>query len=468
MKQNKLLELLATCDQKERTALYDFVASPYFVKDAAITRLIHYLIAHPEKSFDDKQQLFRIAYPQEDYVDKQYRYLISNCAKLVVQFWQIQAYNTDQSRQLLDRLEILSGRNIEKAFRQAKKRWKDLENRDSNINLNSYWYQLRYQEIVSNHFFKDRVRQLDRNIETLVTAQDRYYYLYRLGYACDMLNKSAILQREYKKPLLPEWFVYLKKEKFFNDLLIESYYWMWQVLNDPEEESHFQPFLNKIRQLIDYAAPDILRMFYNAAINYALRKTRLGKSEYRAIALQLHLEGIDKKILLVNGELSPWTFGNIVKLALREEKYAFAKQFIEEKAKYLPKEALDNAVKYNLAELHYANKDYNDAQKYLLEVKYSDLQYYLGGRILLAKIYYENEEDEPLLSLLNAFSIFLKRNTEVSSGIKQTCLNFCRILQQLVRKNEKRLIMLDEEIANTQLLAEREWLLQQCKIIIRK
>jgi len=58
-----------------------------------------------------------------------------------------------------------------------------------------------------------------------------------------------------------------------------------------------------------------LRPLYLAAVNYSLRKLRQGKQEYREIALQLYSEAIERKILMENGVLSPWSFGNIVKLA---------------------------------------------------------------------------------------------------------------------------------------------------------
>lgn len=461
MKQNKLLELLKTCTSKERTALHHFVQSPYFVKDEAITRLIQHLLKDFKNMPEDKEQLFALAYPKEKYIDKKYRYLISDCAKLVTRFWLIQSYEADEPQQLLDQLSNYSKRNLEKSYQQTLRSWQRSGYADTNPNFISYLYQLRFQEIVSSHFHKDRVRQLDEDVEEVVTNLDRYYYLHRLGNACDMLNKEAILQKKYEKKLSPDWFVYLKEQNFFDDILIESYWGMWNILNDPNEESYYQPFLKKIKQLGTHIERDLLQMFYRAAINYALRKIRVGKFEYRKIALDLYIETIDKKILLDNNQLSPWIFGNVVKLAIKVKDPTWVEQFINEKAELLPPTAYQNALNYNLAELNYVTQNYNIAQQKLAMVELSDLNYYLGARILLSKIYFENDETEPLLSLINAFSIFLKRNKEISGGIKQTCLNFCQILYQLVRRNEKRMASMKEEITNMDLLAERDWLLQQ-------
>ena len=92
---------------------------------------------------------------------------------------------------------------------------------------------------------------------------------------------------------------------------------------------------------------------------------------------------------------------------------------------------------------------------------YSDLNYYLGARVMLAKIYHESGDTEPLLSLLAAFMIFLKRNKQISSDLKQTYLNFCDILFQLIRRHPKKMAALGETIRTTSLLTDRSWLLAQ-------
>lgn len=468
MKQNKLLELLKTCTSKERNALDDFVQSPYFVKDEATTRLIRYLLKHFKAMPEDKEQLFAIAYPKEKYVDKKYRYLISDSAKLVTRFWLIQSYEKNAPQQLLDQMKIYSRRDLEKGYQQTKRGWQKSGYAQRSSDFMSYWYQLQFEEISSSHFHRNRTRQLDEDIERVVTNLDQYYYLYRLANACDMLNKEAVLQKKYKIKLTPDWFVYLQEQSFFGDILIESYWWMWNILNEPEEESYFQPFLNKIQLLGNSTDIAIVKMFYRAAINYAIRKIRAGKLEYQAIALKIYVETINEKILLDNNQLSPWVFGNVVKLALKVKDPTWVEQFINEKAELLPPATYQNALNYNLAELKYVTKNYEVAQQKLAMVELSDLNYYLGARILLSKIYFENDEIEPLLSLINAFNIFLKRNKEISEGIKQSCLNFCQILYQLVRQNEKRMAGMQEEITNMGLLVQRDWLLQQHQELMKK
>lgn len=461
MKQNKLVELLSKCTSKERIALKDFIHSPYFVKDEAITKLIEYLLDHFEDMPQLKEDFFQIAYSNMVYDDKKYRYLISNSAKVISHFWKIRNYENNESQKLLDELSIFSQKNLEKSFQQTLRKWERLE--ESNDYLSSEYYinNVRFQEARYTDLTKTHNRQLDDIMINMVNAYDRYYYFHRIASACEMLNRESIFQKNYNRGLPPEWFKYLEKENFFNDLLLEAYYWMWKILNDPNENVFFQHFIAQIKSLPISTNIEDSRPLYQIAVNYALRKLRAGKKEYQKIALELYIEGIDKNVVLDNNQLSPWIFGNIVKLAIKEKDPSWVEQFIEEKSSLLPPAHYDNALNYNLAELYYATQQYDKAQQSLAFVEFTDLNYYLGTRILLAKIYFENEEIEPLLSLINAFNIFLKRNKKISANIKETCLNFCKILYQIVRANEKRMKVLREEITTSRLLAERDWLLKQ-------
>ncbi|MEM7574690.1 MAG: hypothetical protein AAF433_17425 [Bacteroidota bacterium] len=93
-------------------------------------------------------------------------------------------------------------------------------------------------------------------------------------------------------------------------------------------------------------------------------------------------------------------------------------------------------------------------------VAYSDLNYYLGARVLLAKIYWEIQAEEPLLSLVAAFTIFLKRNREISNDLKHTYLNFCQLLYKILRLDSSKRQQLEDEIKSTKLLTDRSWLLE--------
>jgi hypothetical protein len=82
---------------------------------------------------------------------------------------------------------------------------------------------------------------------------------------------------------------------------------------------------------------------------------------------------------------------------------------------------------------------------------------------MLIKIYFEQEEEQALLSQLAAFTMFLKRNKEISIHLKRTYLNFCNLLFSILKRNPKKLPQLEEKIERTSPLTDKVWLLQQLK-----
>lgn len=148
----------------------------------------------------------------------------------------------------------------------------------------------------------------------------------------------------------------------------------------------------------------------------------------------------------------------MVKLSLRLQHYTWIESFIQEYAPKLPGSFRENALHYNLAELYYYTNRFDQAQEHLNQVAFSDLNYYLGARVLLAKIFYETDEEEALLSLISSFTIFLKRNKQLSNNLKHTYLNFCQILFQILRRSPAQMKKLQEKISNTSLLTDRAWL----------
>jgi len=54
--------------------------------------------------------------------------------------------------------------------------------------------------------------------------------------------------------------------------------------------------------------------------------------------------------------------------------------------------------------------------------------------------------------------MFLKRNKKLANNLKQPYLNFCRLLLKIVRRSRRDLATLEQELAETPLLASRAWL----------
>ncbi|MCB0593285.1 MAG: hypothetical protein H6557_27835 [Lewinellaceae bacterium] len=407
----------------------------------------------------DKAACFEAVFPGQPYDDKQFRYLSSNLYQLAEQFWVAERQGLETLRNETLLMDCLSQRNLEKEYRQTRRRMERHIKKKEAHNSEYFLQQLQWAEVEESHFERQRIRQYDESIQRVADNLDRYYHLRRLQFSCGMLDRQTIIKGDYELNISSHWLAHLQHQQFFGEPVIELYFTIFQALLDEEDTTHFGRLQGMLAHHAANIAKENLKDIYLFAINYCARKIRQGKENYIGQALQLYLDGIESEILIDNGHLSPWAFTNVVKLALRLRRYQWIEHFIQRYAPALPDAFRENALHYNLAELYYYTRRFDLAQEHLNQVAFSDMNYYLGARVMLAKIYYETEATEPLLSLLAAFTIFLKRNKLISTDLKQTFLNFCDILFQIIKGKRRHWKKLGAKIRNTRLLTDRNWLL---------
>lgn len=463
MKKSKLIDILETFSVAELRQFRDFVASPFYNKKEELITMIDFLIEQaphfPKKSIK-KEQVYRMMYSKQPYDDKQMRYLMSYLTKLAEQFLIVSRYEEQAGQCQLDLMQSFLDRKLEKYYAQQRRKTKQFLTKQAQKDSSSFYQNYIFSDLGDQHFSQLRVRRFDPNIQYASEYLDRFYYLKKLKYTCGMLDRQSILQGAYDIHFSQELMQHLQNKKFFDEPILELYYTILQSLMDGDNDAHFQRLKNLIAHASNQVTLHDLREIYSFGINYCARMIRKGKEAYVQEALQLYLDGIRKEILIQDGHLSPWTFTNVVKLALRLQQYDWIEGFIREYAPKLPESFRENALHYNLAELYYYTRAYDDAQDHLNQVQLSDLNYHVGARVILAKIYYETDEENALLSLLAAFTVFLKRNKKISNDLKKTYLNFCHFLFQLVRRKKKQLPKLRRQINETKFLTDRAWLLQ--------
>ncbi len=462
---SKLLQYLKACSAREWTVLEKFAASPYYNENPDCLRLLQLLRPyHPD--FDAAKITKRWAhdqlFPNQAYQDKALRYLMSDLCRLVEQFWVLERRKEREPDYLLELLEATSDRGLQKAFQQVDKKVAKVIDENRPRNAHFFHWRQRWGEIHDQHYQRQRRRQPDYSIQEASDALDRYYYLQKLRFVCSMLDRQAIFDADFRSGISEAWKNHLQQQDHFGEPLIRLYDLILQALIEEADPAYFNFLQEQLPSFTHRLPAEELQSIYLFAINYCARKIRQGQSEFAQHALELYVAGIENRILFDgSGKLSPWTFTNVVKLALSLKPFRWIEDFMDRYATALPDHFQANALHYNRAELYYYTHQFDRAQRELSQVAHSDLNYYLGGRVLLAKIYYESEETEALLSLIASFTIFLKRNRQLSADLKRTYLNFCEFLFQLVRRKPKRMATLEEDIRSTALLTDRKWLLTQ-------
>jgi hypothetical protein len=166
---------------------------------------------------------------------------------------------------------------------------------------------------------------------------------------------------------------------------------------------------------------------------------------------------------LINGQLSRFTYHNIVSTALQTGDIAWAKDFVETWTDKLEKTYRERMYAFSRAKIAYTGKAYQEALSFLQQSNYHDTLLNLGARTLLLKIYYELEEWDVLQSHLDAFQNYLRRKPDL--GYHRTnyqhLILYTRRLLQVNPNSKKDRARLIEHIQREKILTEKTWLLER-------
>lgn len=466
MKKSKLITYLMTFQKEEFKLFEQFVASPYFNTKQELVDfykiLQKYLPDFPEKKVT-KTAIYKTLYPNKSYNEKQLSYLMSDLSKLIEQFFTIEKSKTKATTDDAYFLDALIDRKLSKAFQQNfRKVNKDLEEtkiHDAEFYLKEYLI----RDTVLRYHLSQQTRKSNDHQQLIINSLDNFYFAKKLQHSCSMLNNQNIVATDFDINYLQEIQRYLNRQETPNEPCIEAYYLASKMLGNENEAEHFNKLKGVILIQTELLSPEDGRYIYHSLINYCARRFREGKRDYLEEALILYLHGLENKVLFEGGIISPWIYKNIISIGFSVRSHDWVENFIHQYNPQLPKEFQDNALHFNLANLFYKKKQYDQSLHHLNQTQFTDISYNLSSKVMLMKIYYEINEEEALLSLIASFSLFLKRNKKISKPVKQTYLNFCSILNKIMRKNRKKLILIKEEVKTEQYLNARRWLLEIIK-----
>jgi len=153
-----------------------------------------------------------------------------------------------------------------------------------------------------------------------------------------------------------------------------------------------------------------LSYIYNYFQNYCIQQINKGEAHFLQEIFKLYQAQLEEDLLLQDGYLSEWHYKNIVTTGIRLHEMAWVQGFIEHYKDKLPPASQQNAYRFNLASYYYALQDYDKVLELLIKVEYSDLRYSVGAKALLLRTYYDLEEYDALLSLVQSFTLYLRRN----------------------------------------------------------
>lgn len=464
MKGTKLIIELSTLSKVELNAFGRYVASPFFNANDTCVRFLNILERYyPE--FENKavhrEKIFKKLFPKQKYNEQQLRYAMTDLTRLLEDFMAYQEYSIDESTKKHHLVHALSKRKLKKYAGQHQRQAVDALMK-SQIWDHEFYHHLQIAAEDTYHLSATTdVRSLDSDLQNLSDNLDKAYLAKKLKFASEAINRMNILGLKYDLDFLPFILDYLKKHPNTDVPPVAVYHQVLLTLMEAENEGHYQNLKAILKKNVNRFTIDEMKDTWGLAQNYCIRKINTGHSGYLRELFENYQFLLEKEIIIENGFLAQFDFKNIVTIALRLKELDWAEVFIEKYSRLLESTYRLNAISYNRARIYYGREQYKEALRQLLAVEFTDVYYHLDSKVLLLKIYYELDDYEPLLSLIDTVRVYLRRNKQISDYQKLIYSNFNRFLKKLTRKklgSKKPIKEIEKEMDSVKQIADLNWL----------
>ena len=331
-----------------------------------------------------------------------------------------------------------------------------------NANHYRFHYRLALERYL--HSMQSGGRNTVEQLQPLSDWHDVSFVAEKLENACGMLSRQRVLHTELDMGLLPAVLDFVRARPTLLEYpAVAVYFHGYLALSEPNEDAHFFA----LKKLLESAASKFslgeLHNVYLLAVNFCIHRINLRQENYLGEVFDLYKNGLESGVFLEHGHISRFTYTNIALTALRLQEFDWAHHFLLNHRGKLPEIQRQGTFAFNLARYYCERGDYAQAMPLLLEMDFDDVLHNLTAKAMLAKMYWETSEIGALESLLASLSAYLRRKRQVSEQQRTAYQNFVRFmrrLQALLPGKKAARLALKEEIAQTALVAEKDWLLR--------
>jgi hypothetical protein len=464
MNSSPLLDIFKHLTKQDRKELSDFVRSPFHNKKEEVILLFDYVEKNLETPTNlKKETVFKTVFPSaKAYNDKAMRYTMSFLMRCVQQYLIYKDLENNDLDNGLSLNRALRLRGADKAYQKSLgENYQRLDGqtmRHSDFHLHSF--HLRLEELQYRH---QKKRNDELNLQAISDSLTDYYATELLRQACVMHSHKSVSQKTYNLLFLDAVLEKISSGDYKCPPSVSAYFHAYKMVIGDSQLDDYQVLKRIITTENALFPQNEIRDLYLLAINFCIKKLNSGARSFQVEALDLYKKGLGNGSILENKILSPFTYNNVLLLAIKNDEYVWAEQFLNDFKKNLPASERENIFKYNFALFYFRQNNYPKAMALLQEVTLKEALFNLESRRVLMRIYYELGEITALDSLLESFTVFLHRqkNLGYHKNNYQNLVKFVKKLLNSDLKNDALKTQLRLEIENTVELTEKDWLLGQ-------
>ncbi len=466
MKKSQLVRILQTFNKKEVRELRKWVNSPAHNLRQDVIDLFEYLFAgnhlHSE-TYLRKEKVFEAIYPDKTFSDAEARQVMYFLLKTVEEYLVNGEVLQDQIRAQVYLTRAYRQKQLSSLFEKAMATGEQMQEkspyRDYHYFENEYLFQFEQYTYLSG-----LGRDVPLNLHRVSDANDIAYLSNKFRLGCIMRSHQAVFKTDYDFELLENLLNYVENyPEFLGYPAISIYYYSYRAITEKESALFFEKLKELILKSGSLFSHDEIRVIYLLAINYCIGQINAGQKSFFRESFELFTDGIEKDIFLEDGILSRFTFSNAIRVALNLKEFDWTEDFIKSSTPLLDEKYRENYERFYMARLLFERKNYEMAMQLLAQFEYDDILMSLHAKTMLIKMYYELDEFNALDSLIESMRAYLQRK-KVMGYHRSIYKNLIALFKKLlkIRPGDKEQIKkLSEEIAMTEPLMERRWLLEQ-------
>ena len=460
--ESRLISLLKTFDKEEWKKFGDFVAkesSGTSSKEYEFFRLIDK--RHPQLTDDvlDRMTLVRGLFGKGEKDDLKLRRVMSKVLRLAERFVVTLDHAQDPISAEFIELGQYSKRNLPKHFEALGKK---LEQKLAATPIDLEWHHSVYKLAHTSEQFAEKIqgRRQETTLQSVSNNLDNYFMVSKLKQACAMLSYQRVFNQEYDLGLLNPVLDHLAK-KPSDQPLVKAYHTSVLLLLSEEDTDLFSNLMKHLEKDLSKVALREAQDLHVMAQNHCIRQINKGNSHFVRSLFNLYRMGLGQEVIQTDPAQFAPAFKNIVSVSMKLGEYDWAEQFIYENSPKLGERFEKDYLRYNLAQLNFAQGKFLECRSYIHAEEFDDPFIKLNVRILLLKTYYELDQIDNLNNLLDSFKQFLHRNSALSYHKKnsENLLSYTRRLANLAPGDSKRKERLVEAVKTQDNLAEKRWLL---------
>lgn len=468
MRETKVYLVLEKLSNRERGRCLKFVQSPYFNVNKTliqIFKIIHKDLHSSSSRALSKEKVWKRVQSGAEYDDVRFRKYLSDLLKLVEQFLAQEQFENDDYQKSIYELQAVIDKKIDRLYSGMRRNVRKIPQTTPFRNSKYYYYLLEASKLL--HDLETEVEQkkkISTDFTQLSKALDIYYFSEKLR-----LDYDATIWKRIDSNLnsnidfIDQINDLIQKTPDIYEPPVRVYQTINQLSKHPENDEFYYEYKKQLDENIGFFPPHEAIPIYSAGINHCIRKINTGNADYLNELFSLYV-GYVRATVEYTEELSQWTFNNVITVALRSGKLSWIEQFIQEYGPYIDERYRDNAVSYNLANLHFYKKNYEKVITILRDIEYEDVFYSTNSKVTLLKTYYETQEYELLSFFLESFRAYINRNRSIVDNTKNALKNLIRFtkkLSNLPPNSSKALQKLKEEVTNRKNTINRSWLLEK-------